>query len=208
MRAAPNATARHLPFTTRLPEPFGAVRVEISASTRCILFTYLGTREELLACGAATVEILAPGPKSPKGAHDLDGDRYMKCRRGRRLRLRRFKSKDRAAAMPGFEAWMLDVPPPSLGGGDLTPDEWRAQTIENLRSNLGSAIWSVIKPREDGLWRHLPLGFEPVAADVEAFTARAHASMEELVDMVSRMRIVSNVIERRGLRLVVDNTRP
>jgi hypothetical protein len=91
----------------------------------------------------------------------------------------------------------------------VTVEEWRASKIARLRFAVAAIIIGCVTGHRDESWgAPLPGGFEPAPDDVKAYVARAQRLREELEEMLSRMKFNRpTVIERRGLRLVVDNIR-
>jgi len=71
-----------------------------------LVFEYWGFPESLVTCGAASPEMVAPGPRG-KCRVDSRGDRFHRLPRGQRMSIRRHVSFEHAAALPGYDAWMV-----------------------------------------------------------------------------------------------------
>jgi hypothetical protein len=210
------ALARKFPLKGVLAAPHDGVRFEIdSAAVSDFYIAYRGTPDDLLRCGVVTAATLQHRSRNDRDeAVDSDGEGIrVKRRRGRQwVEVCRWKSRN-LEAMPGFEPWMREVaqathetlPNPSGRVRELSPELWRARLIGRLEGG----VTFVVKSMRDGrAWDvdSLPAGLEPVAADVEAFERRAESMTDELASMIERMRISRVTSDRRGLRLVVDNT--
>jgi hypothetical protein len=84
-----------------------AVRIRIRWCPQGLFLEYAGRPEALLAAGAGTPDMLQPGQRGvPR--FDADGDRFAMTRQYNtgRVVLSRWKSPERAAGLPGVEAWL------------------------------------------------------------------------------------------------------
>jgi hypothetical protein len=197
---------RALPRSAQLGAPFQGVSVKISCHRWGFHFRYKGSPSDLVACGAVTEAQLRkrhPGVKR----YDIDGDEMRIYRRRERVKVEVCRSKRHGewkARMPGFEPWMLNFVKSETS---ISPEDWRNREAAGIRTHINLAIDSVLRFGDPPPFL-LPLDslFEPAAADLAAFEARALTMAAELVDMLENMRVLPATATKSRMRLVVNNT--
>lgn len=221
----PSAT-RKLLHEGCLADPFSSIAFAVLQGWKGIVFHYLGTAQDLVACGAVSEGVLA----KPRCATKLDEKGevvHISRSQGGLLIVGRRREADAPCDLPGCEPWMLKAAREAHDAAKLADEQRRANGAKELLRELEQKS-PVLEPQE-WLTKHLDrmrshMEYVALAADSipaidrlhhdyrvletdrNAYMARAMAMSDELAGMLSKLRIVRTAGAKRGLRLVVDNT--